>query len=167
MRSVLYLSITLMIIYIATFLLFQTVVKLNICRKHISKSGCSDPDHCLDLHCCRFHLMSKCQYGRRCRFGHDVRKSPHNHQVLRRLYADRVTVKCLRVLIRGETEAPPICKFYNAGGCRTGANGIASDSGTSAASKPSADCYALHVCKFYLKGCYYVVRLIKTIIKHC
>lgn len=97
----------------------------------------------MGLHICRNFVLSECDRGSKCLFGHDL-KTEHNKVVMRRsllhCFDQESALHQIRDLrYRNDTTLPVICKFYNRIGLRR-------------CRHQEGHGQFLHVCEKYIKG---------------
>ena len=124
-------------------------IQLEFCLQAGEKGGCLRKD-CLRLHLCPFFIKDKCTYGAKCRRSHDfsdkqtVRVLNHfrlgfllndpSNQILRERLSQVVDESEIQRAAASRS-VPDICKFYNKGVCKKGAN-----------------CPCLHICEHFVDG---------------
>lgn len=125
----------------------ELVPNIKLCSYYLSGSGCTARDTCHSLHLCKDYILTRCDQGPSCPFGHKV-DTNHNASILSKMYLDLIKISNLISVIRKvcRGNAPPrICSYHNSkDGCRKVDN-----------------CRFLHICNDYvmnggsctIKGC--------------
>lgn len=130
-----------------TKIMVELVPNVKLCSHYHSEKGCAARDTCQSLHLCKDYILTRCEEGPTCAFGHKF-DTNHNSAILSKFYLDLIRtqylVNIIRKVCRGN--APPrICSYHSTkDGCRKGDG-----------------CRFLHICKDYVmndgncptKGC--------------
>ncbi|KAK8391491.1 hypothetical protein O3P69_017218 [Scylla paramamosain] len=114
----------------------ELVPNIKLCTHYLSENGCTARDSCKALHLCRNFIMTRCDLGPSCTFGHKL-DTNHNNSILSKLYLDLIKTHNLLLIIKKvcRGNAPPkVCGYYSTKvGCRKKDN-----------------CKFLHICKDFV-----------------
>ncbi|MPC11923.1 Poly [ADP-ribose] polymerase 12 [Portunus trituberculatus] len=117
-------------------MMVELVPNIKLCTHYLSENGCTARDSCQALHICRNFIVTRCDLGPSCMFGHKFNTN-HNNSVLSKLYLDLIKTHNLLLIVKKicRGNAPPrVCGYYSTkDGCRKKDN-----------------CKFLHICKDYV-----------------
>lgn len=117
-------------------MMVELVPNIKLCSHYLSENGCTARGSCQALHLCRNFIMTRCDLGPSCTYGHKF-DTNHNNSILSKLYLDLIKTHNLLLIVRKvcRGNAPPrVCGFYSTeAGCRN-----------------KDYCRFLHICKDYV-----------------
>jgi hypothetical protein len=116
----------------AKSIVFVNMPNLRLCA-HLPH--CRNGEECSYLHLCRRFVLGTCQFGERCRFGHDL-GDEHNSRVAGQNGLDALCSDKRALLELVRCSNPTVCSAHNDAGCR-------------GCSDPDS-CLKLHVCNDFL-----------------
>lgn len=117
-------------------MMVELVPNIKLCTYYLSENGCTARGSCQALHLCRNFIMTRCDLGPSCTFGHKF-DTNHNNSILSKLYLDLIKTHNLLLIIKKvcRGNAPPrVCGYYcTKDGCRK-----------------KDHCKFLHICKDFV-----------------
>lgn len=117
-------------------MMVELVPNIKLCTHYLSENGCTARGSCQALHLCRNFIMTRCDLGPSCTYGHKF-DTNHNNSILSKLYLDLIKTHNLLLIVRKvcRGNAPPrVCGYYS----------------TEAGCRHMDNCRFLHICKDYV-----------------